>query len=226
MAVRGMHRVSGAMVFAFWAAVIAAPLVSHFAIVTGRLTHVAMGLAVLQAGALAVMAWRSGRGLTRWLGLAMAGVLLILLATRVGWAEMPAALTILGASGVSHAIIYASLLLLFARTLQAGRRDFVTSMALRLEGPLTPAMLQYTRGVTKAWCCFFAGELVVSGVLLTLTPHWVWSLFINVLDVPLVVSMFAAEYAVRRWRFRNVAHTSPITIFRNFASGGAGIDPG
>ena len=125
--------------------------------------------------------------------------------------------TLLTISGVSHAILYSSLLLLFGRTLQPGRCPLVTSMARLLEPVLTPAMIVYTRGVTVAWCGFFAGELLVSAMLWLWAPHSVWSLFVNVLDGPLVVAMFIAEYGVRCMVFRGATHVSPITIIRSFA---------
>jgi uncharacterized membrane protein len=133
---------------------------------------------------------------------------------------------LLATSGVSHAFLYSSLLLVFGQTLRHGRRPLVTSMALRLEKSLSPAMMVYTRRVTQAWCGFFAGQLAMSGALLAWAPHAVWSLFVNVLDGPMVALMFAAEYGLRRLRFRDVSHVSPVTIIRSFTRDRAAFENG
>jgi uncharacterized membrane protein len=122
--------------------------------------------------------------------------------------------------------VYSSLLLLFGQTLQPGRRPLVTTLAIRMQDIMTPAMIEYTRSVTVAWCCFFAGQLVMSGVLLACAPHAIWSLYINVLDGLLVAVMFAGEYGVRRLRFRHVQHVSPMAIIRRFSSDRRALDHG
>ncbi len=200
-----------------WAAVVAAPLATHAALATGRFTLVATGLAIAEVALLGTLAVRPAAGWRRAGSLvAMAAVLglLVLRLVRPGWAS---AAGLIAAAGLSHAFIYGSLLLLFARSLRPGRTDLVTGLATRLRGALTPAMLRYTRHVTQAWCAFFGLQLLASALLLLLAPHRVWSLFVNVLDGPSVVAMFAGEYAVRRWRFRNYSHISPIETFRTFA---------
>jgi uncharacterized membrane protein len=211
-------------VVVFWIAVVAAPFVSHIAIVTGRLRGAAVGFAALQAVAVGIVAWRSG-GLVRIAGLTLAWVMLAVVGMRV--AQPQSALgALLATSGVSHAVLYSSLLLLFGRTLQNGRRPLVTTLAIRMRDNMTPAMIEYTRSVTVAWCCFFAGQLVMSAVLLAWAPHAIWSLYVNVLDGLLVALMFAAEYGVRRLRFRHVAHVSPLAIIRRFSTDRQALDHG
>jgi uncharacterized membrane protein len=207
------------LIVLFWGAVVAAPFVQHAAITTGRWFPLAIGFAAIQAIAVAVMAWHAS-GPVRLLGLGLGGVLVTMAVIRIS--DPGGALsTLLATTGVSHTILYCSLLLLFGRSLRSGRTPFVTSMARRLESDLTPAMVIYTRHVTQAWCCVFAGQLLLSGLLFTLAPHEVWSLFVNVLDGPLVAMVFAVEYGIRRLRFRHVVHVSPLTIIRNFSRMGA-----
>jgi uncharacterized membrane protein len=121
-------------------------------------------------------------------------------------------------SGASHASLNLGLCLMFGRSLLAGRGDdLVTGLARRLQGPLSPEMAAYTRGVTRLWCLYFAGQLAVSAALFLLAPRAVWSLFVNVLDLPLALLMFAVEYTYRRHRFRHHAHVSLAATVAAFA---------
>jgi uncharacterized membrane protein len=101
------------------------------------------------------------------------------------------------AGAVSHAAIYLFLLVLFGRTLLPGRVPLITRLAHRAHGALAPGMDLYTRRVTVAWCLFFAGQLTVAGTLFMLAPLETWSLFVNVLNLPLLAAMFAGEHVYR-----------------------------
>jgi uncharacterized membrane protein len=107
------------------------------------------------------------------------------------------------ASAMMHWAIYAGLLASFAATLRPGHRPLITAIASReyASKPYGAAMpgelVSYTRRVTIAWCCFFAAQLTTSVLLFFLAPLAAWSFFVNVLDIPLVIAMYAAEYAVR-----------------------------
>jgi uncharacterized membrane protein len=105
--------------------------------------------------------------------------------------------SVIGCSALGHWSIYASLLATFALTLRSGQVPLITAMAYRLHGALSDEMISYTRGVTIAWALFFAAQLLTSIVLFCFAPLTAWSVFVNLLDIPLVVTMFAAEYAVR-----------------------------
>jgi hypothetical protein len=100
-------------------------------------------------------------------------------------------------SAVTHWAIYTTLFLTFAVTLRRGREPIISAMARRLHGALSDEMRVYTRRVTVAWVCFFAAQLATSVALFCFAPLVVWSFFVNILDIPLVAAMFAAEYAVR-----------------------------
>jgi uncharacterized membrane protein len=108
---------------------------------------------------------------------------------------------LLAVNGAFHALINLSALLLFGRTLMAGGEALITQIARHISGELPAEIVAYTRWVTIAWCCFFVMQLSVSIVLYIFSPVAVWSLFINVLDLPLVLMMFAGEYGYRRLRY-------------------------
>jgi uncharacterized membrane protein len=100
-------------------------------------------------------------------------------------------------SALTHWAIYITLFLTFALTLRPGREPLICAMARRLHGPLPAELARYTRRVTIAWSGFFLAQLVTSIMLFFFAPLVVWSFFVNILDLPLVAAMFAAEYAVR-----------------------------
>ena len=85
----------------------------------------------------------------------------------------------------------------FGRSLRAGEVALCTRLADKLHGPLSAAELLYTRRVTLAWTLFFALMGVAIAVLYFVAPRAVWSAFVNFVATPLIVAMFAAEYAVR-----------------------------
>jgi uncharacterized membrane protein len=178
---------------------VAAPVADHIVVMTGRGVGIAVTLGVLQAIAVGVIiAGIGGAGRHRRLALVASATMLAVLV--LGLLRSP----VFGlrlAAGSSHALLYASLLAVFTATLLPGRTPIITVVAQRLNKRFHAGMLPYTRHVTMAWCIFFAGQLVVSLLLFCFAPARWWSLFINGLNVPLVVLMFLGEYAVRRHRF-------------------------
>lgn len=104
----------------------------------------------------------------------------------------------IAADGLSHASVNFFMLWLFGGTLRRGGDPLISRVARHLEGGvLSPALAAYTRNVTIAWTVFFAAQLLASALLYALAPLPVWSLFINVLNVPLIALMFAVEYLIR-----------------------------
>ncbi len=79
-----------------------------------------------------------------------------------------------------------------------------------------PEIAGYTRRVTWAWCVFFAGMALTSVLLFVFAPLSSWSVFNNLLNLPLVVVMYLTEYAWRRRRFPNFSHASIAVVFRAF----------
>jgi hypothetical protein len=106
-------------------------------------------------------------------------------------------------SALMHWAIYFTLFLTFALTLRPGREPLITAMARRMQGALPAELAIYTRRVTLAWAGFFAAQLTASITLFLFAPLVVWSCFVNILDLPLVAAMFAAEYAIRLRVLRN-----------------------
>lgn len=126
------------------------------------------------------------------------------------------------ACGLPHAAANLALLWLFGRTLAPGRTSLITRLATTVHGRLSPEVAAYTRRVTFGWTLFFAAQLVVSLLLYMLAPMAVWSLFINVLNGPLVALMFLGEYAWRHLRYRDFPHATPMQAIRAFTHSHAG----
>ena len=121
-------------------------------------------------------------------------------------------------AGLPHAVIYLSLLWSFGRTLGHGREALITAVARRFHGSLPPYMERYTRRLTGAWCVFFAAQLVVSALLLAFASLENWSLFVNVLNLPLLAAMFVGDYVFRVLRYRGYPHASIAQAARAFAT--------
>ena len=108
------------------------------------------------------------------------------------------------------------LFMTFGRTLIAGRQPLCTRFAEAVHAPLTPQHEIYARQVTVAWTLFFAAMALVSTGLFFLAPLATWSVFANILTLPLVVLMFIAEYWVRRWALPDMRHTHILDAVRAF----------
>ena len=138
-----------------------------------------------------VLAWRSPR---RWVMLSVPALLCVAL-----WAMWPALERHFGlVYWLQHAGMQLLLFVTFCRTLFAGRQPLCTRFAQAVHAPLTPQHEIYARQVTVAWTLFFAAMTLASTLLYFLTPLATWSVFANILTLPLVVLMFVAEYVVRR----------------------------
>lgn len=86
----------------------------------------------------------------------------------------------------------------FGQTLIAPRTPLITQFARTIHGHLPDEVLRYTRGVTLAWTLFFLAQIAVSLIIFHFFSLETWSLFANVLNWPLVILMFMAEYFCRR----------------------------
>lgn len=126
---------------------------------------------------------------------------------------------LIASTGVPHALAYTAMLIIFARSLTGGQESVITSLALRMRGPLNPVVLRYTRRVTLAWCVFFAAQLVTSLTLFLWAPVAVWSMFINVANFPLVLVMFMLEYAYRLVRYPAGTRDSFSDLFKVVGAG-------
>lgn len=110
--------------------------------------------------------------------------------------------------GLPHAAAYLFMLWLFGRTLVHGQEPLITRLSRQVRGTLPAAMESYTRRLTLAWCIFFAAQLATSALLLRFASPETWSLFINVLNFPLVGLMFVGDYLYRMVRYREFPQSS------------------
>ncbi len=109
---------------------------------------------------------------------------------------------------------YAIMAFSFGRSLSKGRVPLCTQFADKIHGPLGAAELRYTRAVTVAWVVFFLLNIAVTLLLFRFAPSRIWSLFVNFLSAPLLLLMFAAEYAVRRRALPQVPRSGLIATLR------------
>ncbi len=100
---------------------------------------------------------------------------------------------------VSHTSIYLGLTWLFGRSLRPGHEPLVTSLAATVEPTLTTTMRRYTRQVTWLWTLYGPVQIALSLILLASAPLALWSAFVNLGDLPLLVCVLLGEYGFRRW---------------------------
>ena len=99
---------------------------------------------------------------------------------------------------LQQAGFYSIMAFTFGRSLRKGSMPLCTQIADKVHGPLSALELRYTRQVTLAWVIFFLGNVAANFLLFEFAPLSVWSVFVNFCSLPLILLMFAAEYAVRR----------------------------
>lgn len=87
---------------------------------------------------------------------------------------------------------------LFAYTLLSNRTPLVTTLASATHSYLPEKILRYTRHVTQAWAIFFLLQVLMSLAIFYMASIETWSWFANVLNWPLIVLMFVAEYICRK----------------------------
>ena len=170
------------------------PVASHAALASQQWPGLAGILAVLQSVLVAGvgLSFVANRAL-RW-----AGGAAVLAGSVALWRLAPPGASV--ALALPHAMAYIGLLAFFGASLAPGREAVITRLARKIRGPLPKTVERYTRRVTLAWCGFFVLQLLGSLALLRFAPPAVWSLFVNVLNLPLVIAMFGAEYAYRQYR--------------------------
>ncbi len=178
-----------------------------------------LALAFLPLAALACwIATRARNKMRGWLLFGAAGIALYAIERQAHWG--PSA-----AYSLPHAAIYLSLLWLFAGTLRPGHEPLITRLARRVHGALPAALSVYTRRLTGAWCVFFAAQLAVSALLFVFASPRQWSMFVNVLNFPLLALMFGGEYLYRIARHRDFPQASLTDGIRAFADDAARRGP-
>ncbi|MEP6657675.1 MAG: hypothetical protein ABJC33_10600 [Betaproteobacteria bacterium] len=113
----------------------------------------------------------------------------------LGWSLLEANFTHL--FFLEHAGANLILGLIFGRTLVGNSEPLCTRFARLIHGSLLPDVALYTRRVTLAWTIFFFMLFAVSCALYLGGFLEAWSILANIVSPLLVVTMFAAEYAMR-----------------------------
>ena len=188
------------------------PLLAHYTNESGHSGSLGALVAVAPVVLIAlVLAWRSPR---RFVTL---GVLLLsCLALWAGWSALENHFGLV--YWLQHMGMQLILFMTFGRTLIAGRQPLCTRLAHAVHAVVTPQHEIYTRQVTIAWTLFFAAMALASALLFFLAPLAIWSVFANLLTLPLVALMFIGEYWVRRSVLPEMRHMrilDSIHAFRN-----------
>ncbi|MGQ2980936.1 MAG: hypothetical protein ACT6Q9_14700 [Polaromonas sp.] len=126
---------------------------------------------------------------------------------------------------LQHAGMQGLLGLAFGRSLRAGQVPMVSRFAAVIHGSLSPALERYTRQVTWAWTLYFALMTSLSLLLFWLAPVTVWSVFANLLNLPLLILMFAAEYGARVVLLPASDRSGPLEAIRAWRQAGTGATP-
>jgi len=99
---------------------------------------------------------------------------------------------------IQHAGANLALATLFGRSLLGGGEALITQLDRAVHpGPQSERKRRYTRQATLAWTLFFLSNALISAVLWLFAPQSTWSVFANLMSMPLLAGMFAAEHV---WR--------------------------
>lgn len=140
--------------------------------------------------AAAVGAWTAGQRARSLL--AVAGIAALCLQALLG-VLVPAPLLYLG----QHVGINLGLACWFGSGLRDGHVALITRMAALVHHHMPPAMVAYTRNVTRAWLVYFIGMSAVSLLLFALAPFETWAWFANFATPPALAAMFGGERLLR-----------------------------
>lgn len=172
------------------------PLLAHYTNESAGSAKSGLGALVAIAPVLLIalgFAWRSPRR-----PLMLAFLALSCLALAADWPALERHFGLI--YWLQNVALQLMLFMSFGRTLIAGRQPLCLRFARALHAaPLTPQHEIYARRVTVAWTLFFAAMASASTLLFFLAPLATWSVFANLLTLPLIAAMFAAEYCVRLW---------------------------
>jgi uncharacterized membrane protein len=107
-----------------------------------------------------------------------------------------------------HAGGNAIMAVVFGISLAAGRVPLCSRIAGLIHGPLDARLARYTRQATQAWTIYFVCITCASILLFACAPIALWSVFANLLSVPLIALMFVSEYLVRLRMLPDIKHVS------------------
>ena len=172
--------------------VVAWALLSHYGAAGDAPVDISAALATAPIIVLVViLLWRVGNPL--WIGL---GGLAILALLTLSWPSLRQNVALL--YYLQHVGTNLALGALFGRSLFGGQDSLVTQFAkLAHDGVISAAKARYTRQVTIAWSLFFFASAAISTALFWLAPAAAWSVFANLLSLPLLALMFIGEHLIR-----------------------------
>lgn len=191
---------TGVIAFAF--AFLGYQFLIHIVTLSGQLTPITAALILIPF--VVAAGWAIALELGLRLALLISTTMTILILAWVNMFGLSSAIIF----GLPHLVTNLFLMWFFARTLMDGRVPLITSIARRVHGSLKPDIEIYTRRVTYAWGLFFLLQVVVSLGLYIFASLQAWSVFINILNAPLIILMFVCEYSYRILRYRD--HQSSI----------------
>jgi uncharacterized membrane protein len=203
------------------------PVAAHVAALSGRPTLIAASIGLLVV--LVLLPGLIRRRAVAWIALAIAGYGLYT--------------AVVAGKGLSLLLLPPVLLngimaWLFGRTLMRGETPLIERAARAMRGPgavISPQVIAYARGVTRAWTGLFvvlaAVDLVLAvlaspgGLLLAAgldppvtVPIGAWSLFANVLSYVLIAATFGIEFVIRGRRFPNQPYHGFVDFARRLAA--------
>ena len=139
--------------------------------------------------AAAVGAWTAGQRARSLL--AVAGIAALCLQALLGVVPVP--LLYLG----QHVGINLGLACWFGSGLRDGHVALITRMAALVHHHMPPAMVAYTRNVTRAWLVYFIAISAVSLLVFALAPFETWAWFANFATPLALAAMFGGERLLR-----------------------------
>lgn len=96
---------------------------------------------------------------------------------------------------VQHVGTNLALATLFGRSLVGDGEALITQLARAVHhGEISERKRQYTRQATLAWTLFFLTNALISAFLWAFASQAVWSVFANLLSMPMLIAMFIAEH--------------------------------
>ena len=100
------------------------------------------------------------------------------------------------------ALINLVLLITFGRTLTRDRMPMIERFARLQTDVLNDDQLGHCRAWTTLWCGFFFVNGLAAAVLAVFAPIAWWTLYTGLIAYVLMGLMFAVEFVIRRYRFR------------------------
>lgn len=196
--------------------VIGYPFLAHYTNSSAHSSNLGAFLAIAPLTLISlVLAWRSPRRMVM-----LAVLVLVCVALWTQWLALEHHYGLV--YWLQHVGMQLILLIIFGRTLIAGRQPLCTRFAEAVHAaPLTTQHEIYARQVTIAWTLFFASMALISSMLFFLAPLATWSIFANFFTLPLIVMMFVAEYGVRRWLFPDLERAHILDAVRAFRDNSA-----